>query len=74
MNFGTPSTASLPTYSTVTASDQPLPLMVDVTGAIPVADKMIEECKTWLSFHRVWGQLPTTALQAIAQSIYRFRG
>lgn len=73
MNFGTPSTASLPTYSTLTASDQPLPLMSDVAGARPVADNMVEECKTWLSLHRVWGQLPTTALQAIAQSIYRFR-
>ncbi|HEY9615323.1 MAG TPA: sigma 54-interacting transcriptional regulator [Microcoleaceae cyanobacterium] len=54
-------------------SDQPLPLTTDVVGAVPTADLVVEECRTWLGFHRVWGQLPAPALHAIAQSLYRFR-
>lgn len=73
MHLGTPSTASLLTYSPLTVSDQPLPLITDVASAMPVAAKLVEECKTWLSFHRVWGQLSPETLQAIAQSLYHFR-
>ncbi|MBW4468344.1 MAG: cyclic nucleotide-binding domain-containing protein [Pegethrix bostrychoides GSE-TBD4-15B] len=36
-------------------------------------DKAIEDCLNWLSFHRLWGQLPAAVLQAIAQSLQSFR-
>jgi CRP-like cAMP-binding protein len=33
----------------------------------------IADCQTWLSFHRLWGQLPAEALAAIAQALQPFR-
>lgn len=73
MNFGTSPTAALPTYSPTTVADQPLPLITEVASAGLGADNVVDECRTWLRFHRVWGQLPSEALHAIAQSLYRFR-
>ncbi len=73
MNSGTTSTASVQTYSRLTATDQPLPWDADTASAVTADDKAVEECRHWLSFHRLWGQLPAEALQAIAQSLYCFR-
>lgn len=33
----------------------------------------VEDGQQWLSFHRVWGQLPAAALQAIAEAMQGFR-
>ncbi|MBW4590965.1 MAG: sigma 54-interacting transcriptional regulator, partial [Aetokthonos hydrillicola CCALA 1050] len=32
--------------------------------------KVVEDCRNWLSYHRVWGKLPAEALQALTQSFY----
>jgi polyferredoxin/CRP-like cAMP-binding protein len=37
------------------------------------SDQEIETCQIWLSFHRLWGQLPAEALAAIAQALQPFR-
>ncbi|HEY9623496.1 MAG TPA: cyclic nucleotide-binding domain-containing protein, partial [Crinalium sp.] len=52
--------------------DQPLPLLTDALSAIADSDRLLSDCRQWLSAHPVWGQLPTDALQAIAQSLYCF--
>ncbi len=52
-----------------TSSDEPLPL---IAGNVQSAEE-IENCQTWLSFHRLWGQLPAEALGAIAQALHPFR-
>lgn len=49
--------------------DQPLPW---ITGKAQSA-KEVANCQTWLSFHRLWGQLPDEVLQALAQSLQPFR-
>jgi CRP-like cAMP-binding protein len=36
-------------------------------------DNVVEDCRNWLSFHRLWGQLPGDVLQAIAKSLCCFR-
>jgi len=51
----------------LTATDQPLPLGAAVASAVQTTDQTVAECCDWLSFHRVWGQLPTAARQAIAR-------
>jgi transcriptional regulator with AAA-type ATPase domain/NAD-dependent dihydropyrimidine dehydrogenase PreA subunit len=73
MNPGTTSIASVQTYSSLTATDQPLPWNTDVTNPVTADDKAVEECRHWLSFHQLWGQLPAEVLQAIAQFLYCFR-
>lgn len=67
------STASTQPSSLLIAPDQPLPLSIDVASAVKPDDKTVEDCRNWLRLHRVWGQLPTEALRAIAQSFYCFR-
>lgn len=51
------------------SSDQPLPLNA---GNVQSAEEMAD-CQTWLSFHRLWGQLPVEAQAAIAQAFQPFR-
>ncbi|MBE9109214.1 cyclic nucleotide-binding domain-containing protein [Nodosilinea sp. LEGE 07298] len=52
-----------------TSSDETLPL---IAGKVQSAEE-IADCQTWLSFHRLWGQLPAEALAAIAQALHPFR-
>ncbi|WP_231948360.1 hypothetical protein [Phormidesmis priestleyi] len=73
MNFRTTATESVQTYSKLTVTDQPLPLIADVLSSFAVDDSVIEEWRNWLSFHRLWGQLPADVLTAIAQSLQCFR-
>lgn len=73
MNSGTTSTASVQTYSRLTATDQPLPWSIDIANTVAADDKAVEDCRNWLSFHRLWGQLPAQILTAIAQSLHCFR-
>ncbi len=73
MNSGKTSTVPVQTYSKLTVTDQPLPLNVDTVSVVTTDDKTVEECRNWLSFHRLWGQLPAEVLQAIAQSLQCFR-
>jgi len=73
MNLGTTSTSSVQTYSRLTATDQPLPRNTDILGSLAVDNRVIEEWRNWLSFHRLWGQLPVDVLTAIAQSLHCFR-
>lgn len=73
MNPGTTSTASVQTYSKLAAADQPLPWSTDVVNTVMSDDKAVEDCRNWLSFHRLWGQLPAQILTAIAQSLICFR-
>ncbi len=54
-------------------SDRPLPFDADLTSPEAVDEKTVEDCRNWLSFHRVWGQLPVAVLQAIAESFHPFR-
>jgi hypothetical protein len=73
MNPGTTSTTSVQTYSSLTATDRPLPWSTDIANTAAADDKAVEDCRNWLSFHRIWGQLPAEVLQAIAQSLQCFR-
>ena len=52
-----------------TRPDDRLPLMTEAaqTAASP---EEIADCQAWLSFHRLWGQLPAEALAAIAQALH----
>ncbi|MBI4781684.1 MAG: cyclic nucleotide-binding domain-containing protein [Oscillatoriophycideae cyanobacterium NC_groundwater_1537_Pr4_S-0.65um_50_18] len=44
-----------------------------MASVVMADDKAVEDCRHWLSSHRLLGQLPAEALQAIAQSLYCFR-
>lgn len=46
-----------------------LPLGMGSTSMAPSNEQVVLECRQWLSFHRLWGQLPAEVLQAIAQSL-----
>jgi transcriptional regulator with AAA-type ATPase domain len=55
------------------SSDEPLPLIADLIVGNAQSAEEIVDCQTWLSFHRLWGQLPAEALAAIAQALHPFR-
>ncbi|MEA5472391.1 sigma 54-interacting transcriptional regulator [Spirulina sp. 06S082] len=40
---------------------------------INLNESAIEECINWLSFHRIWGQLSSKAIEAIAQCLQVFQ-
>ncbi|WP_017301603.1 cyclic nucleotide-binding domain-containing protein [Nodosilinea nodulosa] len=46
---------------------------MSTVGIVTLDEDAILECSNWLSFHRIWGQLPAEALQALAQSLHIFR-
>jgi len=70
MNPETYSATSLQTYSEPSLLEHPLPSLPNT----PELDSnAIEEWQSWLSSHRIWSQLPTATLQAIAKAFYCFR-
>lgn len=73
MNVEIDSAATFPSQADLVLADPPLPWITDLTNPEVMDEKAIEDCRNWLSFHRVWGQLPVAALQAIAESFHRFR-
>ncbi len=73
VNDATDVTLSLQAPSNGAGADQPLPLMPAVASPETNPNQGIDESRDWLSFHRVWGQLPEEVLRAIAQSLHYFR-
>ncbi|MGE5655183.1 MAG: cyclic nucleotide-binding domain-containing protein [Actinomycetota bacterium] len=73
MNSQTTSTGSILTQLMLEVSEQPLPLENHQISAATEDDQTLADHIHWLSFHRVWGQLPAPALTAIAQSFCCFR-
>lgn len=72
MNDETASTTTLQVQSLIPVSEYPLPLGINDEKDVTSNEQFVEKCRDWLSFHRVWGQLPPLALVAIAQSFHRF--
>jgi transcriptional regulator with AAA-type ATPase domain len=56
-----------------TVLEQPLPFLADRFDDEPVSDRFIVECQHWLSKQKIWGELPSPILQAIAQSLHYFQ-
>jgi transcriptional regulator with AAA-type ATPase domain/NAD-dependent dihydropyrimidine dehydrogenase PreA subunit len=42
-------------------------------NSAPSQEQVVLECSQWLSFHRLWGELPAQILTAIAESLQCFR-
>lgn len=72
MNAKTNFTPAAQPPTELTLPNLPLPLMPNVCLAVVGDGKAVEDCLNWLSLHRVWGQLPTEVLQAIAFSTRDF--
>ncbi|WP_199336864.1 hypothetical protein [Oscillatoria sp. FACHB-1407] len=56
----------------VVVREQPLPWGMNGWQDTVVDEVAVADCSHWLSSHRAWGQLPTQALTAIAQSSFCF--
>jgi transcriptional regulator with AAA-type ATPase domain len=48
-------------------------LGADRTGAVANDEHLISETSHWFALHRVWGQLPSDLVQAIARCLHLFR-
>jgi transcriptional regulator with AAA-type ATPase domain len=59
--------------SVLVVPGQPLPLGTGSTSIATANEQFVLKCSSWLSFHRVWGQLPADVLTAIAQSFSCFQ-
>ncbi len=73
MDSGVILTNSLQTESVLVTPEPLLPLGADSTSMAPSNEQVVLECSQWLSFHRLWGQLPAQILTAIAESLQCFR-
>lgn len=73
MNPGMTSTDSFLSRPRLQISESPLPLGRADQELANVTASEVKDGQQWLSFHRVWGQLPTAALQAIAEAMQGFR-
>lgn len=72
MDSGITPTASVQT-TPIPPVPQPSPRLAEGANNGMAGNQAIAACQTWLSFHRLWGQLPADVLHAIAQSLHCVR-